>query len=328
MFGYIVRRLLWAIPVLLLVTAMTFALVDALPWEPFNTNRAARLNPQVKKNLEKKYGLDKPTFIPKKWTVDGIGETQYIHYITNAVRGDLGASTKSASEPVMETTVDGSFPFIHVEGTVPEGFHVSFVLGFWAFVTSALIGTVAGVISALWVNRWIDHALTVTTSLAFAVPAFVIATLWVFYLTDFAGWDTMPERVGPIAVLALAIMPYFTRLVRASMLESLQADYITTAKSKGLPWRTTVVRHALRNSMIPMVTNAGPVFGFVITGSFIIEKIMDVPGLGREFVTSFNAPLDRNMILGTTVLLSVVIVVVNLIVDVIVAVLDPRVTHD
>lgn len=134
--------------------------------------------------------------------------------------------------------------------------------------------------------------------------------------------------MGPILLLGLSIMPYFVRLVRASMLEALQQEYVVTARSKGLPWRTTVVRHAMRNSLIPTVVNAGPLFGFVLTGSFIIERIMIVPGIADEFVTSFRQPIDNQLILVTTVLVSGVIIIMNLVVDVIVGWLDPRITND
>jgi ABC-type dipeptide/oligopeptide/nickel transport system permease component len=130
-------------------------------------------------------------------------------------------------------------------------------------------------------------------------------------------------------VLGLSLVPYFSQLIRASMLETIESDFVTTARSKGLPYRITVSRHMVRNSLIPMVTNAGPLFGFVITGAFIIEHIMDVPGMGDLFVDSFLAqPVDLNMALAATVLFSFVIIVVDVVVDVAVALLDPRITHD
>jgi len=144
---------------------------------------------------------------------------------------------------------------------------------------------------------------------------------------SFYGWEAWNERLGPILVLGLSIMPYFTRLVRASMLEALQQEYIVTARSKGIPWRRTVFRHALRNSLIPTVTNAGPLFAFVLTGSFIIERILSVPGVASVFVDAFKQPIDSRMVLATTVLLSGVIIVLNLVVDVLVAWLDPRISH-
>lgn len=301
---------------MLLATFLTFALVKALPGDPFSSNLKVRQNPTLKANLEAKYGLDQPWYV------------QYGKYLGSAAQGDFGPSTKSDTDQVLSTEVNSEFPFVHFDGIIAESFPTSAVLGSSAFILAALAGTLIGVISALRANTAVDYTLTAGSTLVFAMPTFVTATYFVFWFTDYAGWETPQEKIGPIIVLALSVLPYFARLVRASMLETLQADYLVTARSKGLPQRVTIVRHALRNSLIPMVTNAGPLFGFMITGSFVIEKIMDVPGLGTDFVTAFDQPLDQNLVLGTTILLCVVIVFVNLFVDLLVGALDPRIVHD
>jgi oligopeptide transport system permease protein len=301
MLGFIIRRVLWTIPVLLLATLLTFGLVKALPYddEVFSSN-PKYTDAQVE-SLTKLYGLDDPFIV------------QYKNFITDLVQGDLGVSTKPGAQEINEI--------------VAEKLPVSMLLGFCAFIFAALVGTTLGMISALKANGLIDYTITIVSTLAFAFPAFVTATLWVKYSPNY-GWDTWAERIGPILLLGLSIMPYFVRLVRASMLEALEQEYIVTARAKGLKWRTTVVRHAMRNSMIPTVVNAGPLFGFVLTGSFIIEKIMIVPGIAGEFVKAFSQPIDNQLILVTTVLVSAIIIFMNLVVDIIVGWLDPRISHD
>lgn len=312
MLGFVLRRIAWSIPVLLLATFLAFCLVKAMPSEPFKNN--TKLAPSVRQNLIELYGLDKPFLV------------QYTAFVDDFVHGDFGLSTKAEARPVRSIIGD----------TLPT----SMLLGSLAFLFSAIVGITLGVVSALKANSIIDYVITFFATVAFAIPSFVIATVWVsgkIYLPPPIGvqevvlpygWETWGDRVGPIFVLGLAIMPYFTRLVRASMLEALQQEYVTTAQSKGLPWRRTVFRHAFRNSLIPTVTNAGPLFAFTLTGSFIIERIMSVPGIASEFVDAFKQPLDSRMVLATTVLLAALIIVLNLVVDIIVAWLDPRIAHD
>lgn len=312
MVAYVLRRLFWAVPVLLLATVLTFALVKAMPYEPFTNN--PKLAPSVKQNLIELYGLDKSNVV------------QYKDFLVDFLHGDFGLSTKPGNRQVRTIIAE----------TLPN----SMLLGGLAFVLSAVVGIGLGLISALRANGYVDYTITFFATLAFALPSFVVATLWVsgkvylpppFGTLQFDlpyGWSSWTDRIGPVTVLAMSIMPYFTRLVRASMLEALNQEYITTARAKGLPWRRTVLRHALRNSMIPTVTNAGPLFAFILTGSFIIERIMIVPGVADQFIESFKQPLDSRMVLATTVLLTLLIITLNLIVDVIVGWLDPRISHD
>jgi oligopeptide transport system permease protein len=301
MFGFIIRRVLWTIPVVLLATFLTFSLVKLLPYDDAVFSSNPKYTQSQVESLERLYGLDDPYMV------------QYFHFLQDLVTGDLGVSTKPGAQDISEI--------------IAEKLPVSMLLGFCAFTFSALLGTSLGMMSALRVNRTPDYLITLFSTLAFAFPSFVTATLWVKY-SPYYGWDTWTERIGPILLLGLSIMPYFVRLVRASMLEVLQQDFVVTARAKGLPWRTTVVRHAMRNSLIPTVVNAGPLFGFVLTGSFIIERIMIVPGIAGEFVTAFRQPIDNQLILVTTVLLSVIIIFMNLVVDVIVGYLDPRIVND
>lgn len=303
MIVFVANRVLWTVPVLLLAVLLTFGLMKAMPGGPFDGNRLIATNPTLRASLERKWGLDKPWYV------------QYARYVIHAARGDFGESMKLQTKSVRDI----------IGATLPT----SMLLGVLAFSFSMFIGTLVGVACALRANSYMDYGLTVASTAFFAIPTFITATYWVAYLPSYYGWDDWFERLGPITVLGLAIMPYFTRLVRASMLETLNEDFVTTARAKGLPWRRTVFRHVLRNSMIPVVTNAGPLFGFVITGSFIIEYIMYVPGIAQEFVTSLQGdPRDQTMVLGTTVVLATIIVLVNLAVDIVIGYLDPRIAHD
>jgi oligopeptide transport system permease protein len=297
---FIIKRIVWIVPVLLVATLISFALVKQLP-QPFVNNQ--HISDAVKDNLTALYGLDDP------WPV------QYSRYIVNLATGDLGLSTKPGAPKVGEIIAD----------TLPT----SVLLGVLAFSFSLVVGTTAGVLSAIWANRWPDYLLTLLSTIFFALPSFLVAKYFVEYVPDYTiGWETWAARIGPTVILGLAIMPYFTRIVRASTLESLQSEYVVTARSKGLRWQTTVVRHVVRNSMIPMVTNAGPLFGFVVTGSFIIERICDIPGVASQFIRAFQEPLDSNMVLGTTVLVSVTVIIANLVADLLVAWIDPRITNE
>jgi ABC-type dipeptide/oligopeptide/nickel transport system permease component len=301
MLGYIIRRVLWTIPVVLLATFLTFCLVKALPYddEAFSSN--PKYSQSQVESLERLYGLDQ-SFMQ-----------QYVNFLHDLVTWDLGTSTKPGAQSINDI--------------IAEKLPVSMLLGFCAFTFAALLGTSLGILSALRSNGIVDYTITLVSTLAFALPSFVTASLWVKYSPNY-GWDTWSERIGPIVVLGLSILPYFVRLVRASMLEVLQQEYVVTARAKGLPWRTTVIRHTLRNSLIPTVVNAGPLLGFVLTGSFIIERIMIVPGIAGEFVDSFKQPIDNQLILVTTVLLAVIIILMNLIVDILVGWLDPRIAHE
>jgi oligopeptide transport system permease protein len=186
------------------------------------------------------------------------------------------------------------------------------------------------VLAALRANSRLDYALRALASVSLAVPNFLVATLLIYFLALKLGWfptsgwtESWRHKVLPTAALALGPTAYFARLARGTMLETLQQDYVRTAKAKGLRWRRIVVVHVLRNSLIPVVTAAGPLLGFLITGSFIIEFIFAIPGIGRYYVTAVQAR-DYTVVMGLTVILSLIIVVANMIVDILYGVLDPR----
>ena len=302
MLKFVVRRVLWTIPIILLVIFMTFLMMRAIKGSPFRRSERA-VPPAVLANLNRKFGLDKPWY------------TQYVKYVKDVATLDLGPSLVLRNQDV--------------NGIVKEHFPVSAELGGFAMLLAIIVGVPLGILSALRANTVIDYLLMLFANLGFAVPSFLVATLfiyffaakWGFFPTN--GWDTPSSKVLPVIALSLGPLTYFARIVRGQMLETLQQDYVRTAKAKGLHWRRVVLVHVLRNSLIPAVTAAAPLLGYLVTGSFIIENIFSIPGIGRYSVTSVSGR-DYSTVMGITVLLSVLIIVANLIVDILYGYLDPR----
>jgi ABC-type dipeptide/oligopeptide/nickel transport system permease component len=302
MTAFIIRRLLWTIPVLLLVIFLTFILMRQIDGNPFRqTSRA--VPPAVQRNLERKFNLDEPWYV------------QYAYYVKGVFTFDLGPSLVTRDRTVNDI--------------IKEHFPTSLELGLLAFVWAIVIGIPAGVIAALRQNSAWDYTLMFLSNVGYAVPSFLVATLLIYYvslkggLLPTNGWENWKYKILPSFALGLAPMAYFARLVRGSMLETLQQDYVRTAKAKGLRWRRIVVVHVLRNSLIPAITAIAPLLGFVITGTFVIEIIFSIPGIGRYFIQSVSSR-DYSVVMGITVLTSVVIVLANLIVDILYGILDPR----
>jgi len=302
MLKFVVRRVLWTIPIILLVIFMTFWMMRAIKGSPFRKSERA-VPPAVLANLNRKFGLNKPWYV------------QYERYVVDVAKADLGPSLVLRNQSVNDI--------------VKEHFPVSAELGGLAMLLSMLVGIPLGIISALRVNRLPDYIAQFISNLGFAIPSFFTATLliyffaakWGFFPTN--GWDTASSKVLPVIALALFPLTYFARLVRGQMLETLQQDYVRTAKAKGLRWRRVVVVHVLRNSLIPALTAAGPILGGLVTGSFIIENIFAIPGIGRYYVTSVQGR-DYSTVMGITVLLSILIIVANMFVDIMYGILDPR----
>jgi oligopeptide transport system permease protein len=302
MLKFVVRRVLWTIPIILLVIFMTFWMMRAIKGSPFRKSERA-VPPAVLANLNRKFGLNKPWYV------------QYQRYVVDVAKADLGPSLVLRNQSVNDI--------------VKEHFPVSAELGGLAMLLSMLVGIPLGIISALRVNTITDYTAQFFSNLGFAIPSFFTATLliyffaakWRFFPTN--GWDTAGSKVLPVIALSLFPLTYFVRLVRGQMLETLQQDYVRTAKAKGLRWRRIVVVHVLRNSLIPALTAAGPILGGLVTGSFIIENIFAIPGIGRYYVTSVQGR-DYSTVMGITVLLSVLIIVANMFVDIMYGILDPR----
>jgi oligopeptide transport system permease protein len=301
----IVRRVLWTVPVILLVILMTFVLMRQIEGNPFRQSERA-IPESIQRNLEAKYGLDQPWYV------------QYFRYVRGVATFDLGPSLVLRNQSVNDI--------------VREHFPPSLELGALAMLFALVFGIPLGLLAALRANKWPDYSAMVVANVGFAVPSFLVATLLIYFFAvrwgdvfdvPTSGWDTWQSKVLPTIALGLGPMAYFARLTRGSVLETLQQDYIRTARAKGLRRRRVVVVHTLRNSLIPVVTAAGPILGFLITGSFVIEQIFAIPGIGRYYVTAVTAR-DYSVVMGLTVLLAMIVIVANMVVDILYGILDPR----
>ena len=300
---FVVRRILWTIPVLLLVILFTFLMMRQIKGNPFRkTERAVPASIQA--NLDRKFHLDQPWYV------------QYAEYVKGVFTADLGPSLVLRNQ--------------NVNDIVRSHFPVSLELGAYAFLFAIVVGIPLGVIAALRANKPSDYLAMLVANVGFAVPSFLVATLLIYYFAvkwdvgvPTSGWDTWQSKILPSIALGFFPMAYFARLVRGTMLETLQQDYVRTAKAKGLRPQRVVGLHVLRNSLIPVVTAAGPLLGAVITGSFIIETIFAIPGIGRYYVNSVSAR-DYSVTMGLTILYAVIVIFGNLVVDILYGFLDPR----
>jgi ABC-type dipeptide/oligopeptide/nickel transport system permease component len=300
----VLRRLLWTVPVILLVIFLTFVLMKQIRGNPFRTSERA-VPVEIQRNLEEKFGLNDPWY------------EQYAKYVKGVFTFDLGPSLVRRGQTVNEV--------------VAEHFPKSLELGGLAFLFAAVVGIPLGAVAALRANSPLDYVAMVVSNIGFAVPSFLVATLLIYFVVlqwdvgaiPTSGWTTWESKILPVVALGLGPAAYFARLVRGTMLETLQADYIRTARAKGLRYRRVVLVHTLRNSLIPVVTAAGPLLGFLITGSFVIEQIFAIPGIGRYYVTAVTGR-DYSVVMGLTVLLAIIVIVANLVVDILYGLLDPR----
>lgn len=300
---YILKRLLLAIVTVWVVITVTFFVTRAVPGGPFMSEKA--LTAEAQAAIEAKYGLDKP-----------VGE-QYVTYLKDIVtKFDFGPSLKQRGRTVSEVIMDGM--------------GVSIKLGLIAAFSALAIGIVLGSIAALRRNRFIDKIIMVITTAFVSMPSFIMGSLLlVIFAIKLAILPANGEADGglflPIVTLALYPMAYITRLTRSSMLDVLGQDYIRTAKAKGVSGIKVIFGHALKNSLIPVITYFGPMLAYIVTGSLVVEKIFAVPGIGRAFVNSITGR-DYPLIMGTTIVLAVLIVIMNLVSDILYKVVDPRIT--
>lgn len=303
MLEFVVKRILNGLMVLWLIITLTFMLLRLMPGGPFTMDR--KLPPAILKNLETKYKLNDPLIV------------QYCDYFKGLFRGDLGPSYKYEDRTVNSIIADGA--------------PVSFQLGIKSVLLSLLLGIPAGVISALKHGKWQDRILSLVTVAGIAIPGFIVASLLMIVLAlklnllPTAMWGGWKYQVMPILALSLGPMAVITRLTRTSMLDVLGQDYIKLAYAKGLSDYTVLWKHALPNSLIPVVTITGPLIAGIVTGSFVIESIFAIPGVGKAFVTSiYNR--DYTLILGMTIFYSALLIFLNIVVDIIYPLLDPRIT--
>ena len=305
MTGYIIRRILWTIPVLWAISTITFFLMHAVPGGPFD--REKEVPPPIRANLERKYGLDDPL------------HEQYVRYLTNVVQGDLGISTQNQREV---TTI------------IREGLTVTMQLGVTAFIFATLFGVTMGLLAALNHNRIGDYVGVFVATAGSAMPNFILATFLVIIFsvqlgwTDVLGWEFGNLRKMVLPVVSLGMLPaaYIARITRASMLEVLGQDYIRTARAKGLAEWKVIIRHSIKNAMVPILTVLGPIFAALVTGSFIIETSFAINGVGRHFVSAISAR-DYGLIMGTTLFFAAIVAFANLVVDILYAFVDPRIRY-
>lgn len=299
---YVFQRACTSVLTLFVVVTLTFFMMRAIPGGPFTDEKA--IPPHVLEKIMDRYRLNDPLW------------SQYCRYLWDVVRCDLGPSYRYEGMTVNEL-IAGSFP-------------VSLMVGSMALAFSILVGIPAGIVSALRRGRWQDRAAMVLATLGITIPNFVIATALVYVFAYRLGWVTVGFWEGlstawlPALTLAGYPTAFISRLTRSSMLEVIQQDYIRTAWSKGLRERTVVYVHALRNAIIPVITYLGPLTAGILTGSFVVEQVFGVPGLGTFFVTSITNR-DYTTIMGVTIFYSALLVSLNLIVDLCLGLIDPRI---
>ncbi|MBT2687686.1 ABC transporter permease [Bacillus sp. ISL-47] len=302
MTGYIIKRLFAMMVTLWFIITLTFFLMHSIPGSPFNEER--NTSEAVQRNLEKFYHLDEPLYV------------QYGMYLKSVVTFDFGPSIKKSSQTVNEM--------------LGRGFPVSFELGIVTLIVAVFSGIALGIIAALRHNGIIDYLAMTIAVLGISVPNFVLATLLIQQLAvnlailPVATWSSPKHMILPTLALATGPMAIIARLTRSSMLEVLTQDYIKTAKAKGLSPVKIVFKHALRNALLPVVTVLGSLAASILTGTFVIEKIFAIPGMGKYFVESINTR-DYPVIMGTTVFYSTILIMMLFLVDIAYGVLDPRI---
>ena len=302
---YVFRRLGGAIIILWVIITVTFALMHAIPGGPFTTEK--KLPPQVKASIEAKYHLDDPVW------------KQYGDYLGGVITGDLGPSFKYEGRSVNDI--------------ISDAFPISAQLGLLSLMVAVVGGIAAGAISAMRPNGIVDYAVTILSTIGISVPTFIIGAVLVYVVGFELGWFPVALWRGPsymvLPVLTLAAQPmaFIARLTRSGLLDVYQQEYIRTARAKGLSSWTILTRHALGNAILPVITYLGPLAASLLTGSFIVETIFAIPGLGQYFVTSiYNR--DYTVILGITIFYSALVVFLNILVDMIYPLIDPRVTTE
>ena len=302
MLQLIFKRLLVAVPVLIIVASITFFLVRLAPGGPFDSEKVVA--PQVLKNLNEVYNLNAPLY------------EQYFDYMANAITGDFGPSFR--------------YPGRSVSEMILTGLPVTFELAFYAILFAIFLGLLAGIVAAVKKNTALDYIPMAIAMLGICMPTFLLGPLLVLIfginleIMPVSGWDTLPgDKVLPAITLGAAYAAYIARLSRGGMLETLNQDYIRTARAKGLSEFKVVMLHAIRGGLIPVLAFLGPAIAGLIGGSFVVETIFQIPGLGRFYVeAAFNR--DYTMILGTTIFFSALIIFFNLLSDIAVAIFNPQ----
>jgi peptide/nickel transport system permease protein len=308
-FKFLIYRILWIVPILFAVSVITFSIMHAVPGGPFDAGGETGgipLTPEVRANLMRKYNLDGPLYL------------QYISWVGNVLKGDFGFSFQHQSKTCQEL--------------IAQAWPVSVHLGLMALVVALSGGLILGILSAVYQNTWIDYLASLSAIFSIVTPSFVIAvgltlvfSLWLHWF-DTGGWNSPKDWVMPVVAMALGDMAVIARYTRSNMIETIRADYVRTARAKGLTETSVVVVHVFKNALIPLLTITGPMMANLITGSFFIETIFRIPGLGRYFTTSVFAR-DYPMIMATALLWSSLIVVIYVLTDIMYALADPRIRY-
>ncbi len=302
MFQLIVRRILLMLPLLWLIATATFLLMHVLPGGPFDAEKS--LPPEIMTNLKAKYYLDRPLM------------EQYGHYLQRLAKGDLGISYKYLDRSVNDI--------------LASAFPVSLVLGLTALAIAIIIGVPLGVVAATTRSTVVDAACITVSTIGVSLPGFVTGALLILVfgvwlkLLPVALWESGRHIILPALTLACGPTAYLARLTRASMLQMLAKDWVRTARIKGQSYWQTIVKHVLRNALVPIVTVLGPLSAILITGSFVVEYIYAIPGMGRFFVTAVSNR-DYDLVVGTTLVFAILLIIANFLVDLFYHVLDPRI---
>ncbi|GLI83590.1 peptide ABC transporter permease [Rossellomorea marisflavi] len=302
MVKYTIKRIVYMIITLLIIATATFFLMKLLPGTPL-TNQE-RLSPQQQQIILDKYGLNDPLPV------------QYVTYMTNLVQGDLGLSFQYDNRPVSQMIADRIGP--------------SALLGFQAMVLGTIVGLIIGIIAAIRQNTWVDYGSTFLAVLGISIPSFVFAALLQYYvgvkweILPVALWGEYKHTILPTLALTVGVVATIARYMRTEMIEILNTDYILLAKAKGTTNTNVIVKHGVRNAMIPIITILGPMTVGIMTGTMVIEQIFAVPGLGEQFVRSINTN-DYTVIMGVTLFYSVLLVAVIFLVDILYGIIDPRI---
>ena len=303
MFKYIVKRLLLGIFTLFILATIVFFGMKAMPGSPFSRDNKA-IPAATMEALNKKYGLDKPV------------SEQYVVYMKNVIHGDFGVSISKKGQSVTEI----------IKARLP----VTAKLGVIAFVVSMVVGITLGVISALTNKQWVNSLITILATIGVSVPGFLLAMLMMILLAvnlkllPVVGLETPASYIMPVLALSFSPISTITRLTRSSLRDVMGSDFITLARSKGTKESMVVIKHGLKNALLPVITYAGPMFAGMITGSLVIETLFSIPGIGREFTTSISNR-DYTLCMGLTILLGALVIIMTLVSDVVSAMVDHRI---
>ncbi|MGF1721339.1 oligopeptide ABC transporter permease OppB [Vibrio kyushuensis] len=306
MLKFIAKRIFEAIPTMLVLITVSFFLMRYAPGNPFSSERP--LPPQVMANIEAKYGLDKPVF------------EQYTTYLTNVIQGDFGPSFKYLDYSVNEL--------------IAVALPVSAKVGLVAFIFTLIMGVAVGTFAALRQNTWVDYTVMSTAMLGVVLPSFVLAPTLIYIFSINLGWfpaggwldGSFKYMALPVIGMSLLYVATFARITRGSMIETLNSNFIRTARAKGLSYPYIIVKHALKPAMLPVVSYMGPAFVGIITGSVVIETIFGLPGIGKLFVNAaFNR--DYSLVMGVTILIGFLFILFNAIVDILLAMIDPKIRY-